>query len=340
MNTAVAIIPVADTGCKKFEFLADSSPKDKPWDDHRQWADKMAAALADAGMDKEAARVRDCAGALFFHLAADADTGEMALKLKSAPFCHWRHCPVCQWRRSLKNKGVVMAALPAILDQYPDARFAMLTLTVRNCSVSDLRQTILAMNKGWKRLLLRAEWPALGWIRAVEVTRGRDGSAHPHFHALLMLPPGYFGRQYLSTRAWVRLWRESMRLDYDPVCDVRMVRAKKVTVAPDPAAPDLRLTALRSAVAEVVKYASKASDIMAGGPDWLAEYVAQVHGLKFLTSGGALKGILKAVKDGDEDEDLVHVGDEGEDGAGGKQRLRFDWRRKHGRYARKNKAPQ
>ncbi|MCY0873283.1 MAG: protein rep [Acidithiobacillus caldus] len=333
MNTAAASIAVANTGCKQFEFLTDSSPKDRPWDDHRRWADKMAAALDAAGMNKEAARVRDCANALFFRLAVADDTGEITFKLRSAPFCHWRHCPVCQWRRSLKSKGIVMSALPAILAQYPNARFAMLTLTVRNCSVSDLRQTILAMNKGWKRLLLRDEWPALGWIRAVEVTRGEDGSAHPHFHALLMLPPGYFGRKYLSTRAWVRLWRESMRLDYDPVCDVRMVRAK-VPTAPDSAAP---VTALRSSVAEVVKYATKAADLLAGGPDWLAEYAAQVRGLKFLTSGGVLKGVLKACES--KDEDLVHIRDESEAGdEDAREKLRFDWRRKHGRYARKKKA--
>ncbi|MDI4746156.1 protein rep, partial [Salmonella enterica subsp. enterica serovar Kentucky] len=31
--------------------------------------------------------------------------------------------------------------------------------------------------------------PVQGWIRTTEVTRGRDGSAHPHFHTLMMVPP-------------------------------------------------------------------------------------------------------------------------------------------------------
>ena len=198
---------------ERLEFLSDSSPKDKPADDHKAWAGTMSAALAAAGLERESVRLRDCAEALFFHLLADAH-GELHLKLRAAPYCHYRHCPVCQWRRSLRNKAIIMTALPAILEQHPSARFAMLTLTVRNCHISELRQTITAMNGGWKRLIKRKDWPALGWIRAVEVTRGKDGSAHPHFHTLLMLPSTYFrGDKYVKTEERARRWREAARLD-------------------------------------------------------------------------------------------------------------------------------
>ncbi|MDI5424891.1 ROK family protein, partial [Salmonella enterica subsp. enterica serovar Kentucky] len=38
-----------------------------------------------------------------------------------------------------------------------------------------------------------------GWIRTTEVTRGRDGSAHPHFHTLMMVPPSMLsGRDYVK----------------------------------------------------------------------------------------------------------------------------------------------
>ncbi len=318
---------------ERLEFLSDLSPKDKPADDHKEWAEKMSTALDAAGLARPSVRLRDCAEALFFHLLADAH-GELHRKLHSAPYCHYRHCPICQWRRSLRNKAIVMAALPAVLEKYPSARFVMLTLTVRNCHLSELRGTIRGMNKGWQRLIQREDWPALGWIRATEVTRAKDGAAHPHFHILLMLPSTYFrGDKYVKTEEWARRWREAARLDYDPVCDIRAVKAK----APAETTPggDARMQAVRSAVSEVVKYATKAADLLAGGPEWLAEYVEQVRSLKFLTSGGVFKGIFKDQRP--DREDLVHVGGDEEDADGAVvQRLAFHWRTKHKRYARRH----
>ena len=319
-------------------YLSDDSAKDQPWDEHRAWADTLAETLADAGLTRPAVRVRDCAEALFFRLTEAADTGELMWKLKSAPFCHYRHCSICQWRRSLRLKAIVMSALPEVLRQYPTARFALLTLTVRNCNLDDLRATVRAMNRGFKRLIERKNWPALGWIRALEVTRGKDGSAHPHFHVLLMLPASYFsGQAYVPTREWVKRWREVMRLDYDPVCDVRAIRPKARAIADGLTAGEVQALALRSAVAELVKYATKTADLIAGGPDWLAEYVTQMHGAKATTSGGVLKGILKDVREQDEDDaDLVHVdGDEESVGDEATETLAYHWRRKNKRYARK-----
>ncbi|PQN27542.1 replication protein, partial [Shigella boydii] len=40
--------------------------------------------------------------------------------------------------------------------------------------------------------------PVQGWIRTTEVTRSSDGSAHPHFHTLMMAPPGMLnGKSYV-----------------------------------------------------------------------------------------------------------------------------------------------
>jgi plasmid rolling circle replication initiator protein Rep len=314
------------------EFLSDLSAKDRPWDIHKELAGQFSDALGDARLARPAARVHDCATALFFAME-HSNLGEVKLKLRSAPFCHYRHCPICQWRRSLKSKAIIMTALPAILEQYPTARFALLTLTVRNCEIETLRETIQKMNQGWKRLIKRVDWPAIGWIRSVEVTRGSDDSAHPHYHILLMLPSSYFHHGYIPTREWVQRWRESMRLDYDPICDIRQVKPKKSIDASEDIAKK-RSAAVVSAVSEVAKYSTKTTDLLQAGPDWLRAFVKQVHGLKFLTSGGALKNILKSVKEDDEKEDLIHVGEgEAEPDAGPK--LRFGWRQTHSRYARK-----
>ncbi|PAP24256.1 protein rep, partial [Salmonella enterica] len=67
-----------------------------------------------------------------------------------------------------------------------------------------------------------------GWIRTTEVTRGSVGSAHPHFHTLMMVPPSMFTRDYVKHARWGELWRESLRVDYDPNVDVRAENPRKL----------------------------------------------------------------------------------------------------------------
>ncbi|MBZ4317371.1 protein rep, partial [Mycobacterium tuberculosis] len=84
-----------------------------------------------------------------------------------------------------------------------------LTLTVRNCAIGELGETLNRMNMAFQRLKDRKEFrPVQGWIRTTEVTRGSDGSAHPHFHTLMMVPPSMFTRDYVKHDRWVELWRE------------------------------------------------------------------------------------------------------------------------------------
>ncbi|MDK7012116.1 protein rep, partial [Escherichia coli] len=81
-------------------------------------------------------------------------------------------------------------SLPKIVAEYPDARWLFLTLTVRNCPITELGDTLTVMNAAFQRLKDRKEFRGvLGWVRTTEVTRGKDGSAHPHFHTLLMVSP-------------------------------------------------------------------------------------------------------------------------------------------------------
>ncbi len=322
----------------RLEFLSDLSPKDRAWDEHAIYRDLLYPMMEEAGLLRQAERVAACGESLFHALLVNEQTGEITLKLHNADLCHWRHCSICQWRRMLANLARLNVALPEILEQYPTARWAMLTLTVRNPSVSDLRETIQAMNKGWHRLIERKAWPALGWIRATEVTRAKDGAAHPHFHCLMLVPASYFGKGYIPTREWVQIWRQAMRLDYDPVCDIRQVKAKHGRELPDSAAEAAMIDAVRGGgVKEVLKYATKTTDLLSGGPEWLADYVAQVHCLKFVASGGVLKGILKETPG--RKENLVNVGNGSEESAAANApKLRFDWQSDKGRYARKRKG--
>jgi plasmid rolling circle replication initiator protein Rep len=302
-------------------YLTDYSPGDKPWDTHRAQAQQVEGLYSGTIFDALAGRIRGCSGYLGFGWEVNSETGEMRLKLKQAEFCRVRHCPICQWRRSMMWQARFLKALPAIEAAHPTARWLFLTLTIRNCPITELRQSLQEMNRAWNRFRLRREFAGnvLGWIRATEVTRGQDGSAHPHFHVLLMVRPSYFGKGYITQQRWTELWRECARLDYQPIVDIR-------TVKPKPGSAD---SPLRQAVSETLKYAVKPEDML--DREWLLELTRQVHRLRFIASGGVLKNILRETEETERDLLL----DEDAEGEASDPELWFDWHRQVKRYIKR-----
>jgi plasmid rolling circle replication initiator protein Rep len=304
-------------------FLTDISAKDKPWDTHRAIADTVQNLYRSSKLVKYADRISTCGKILEFALR-NADDGNVSLKLQSTRFCRVRHCPVCQWRRSMKWQAKMFTALPQITQAYPKHRWLFLTLTVRNCDLSDLRETVKGMNKGFERLTKLKVFPGIGWIRSVEVTRNpQTGQAHPHFHCLLLVPSGYFkGRGYIKQEDWRLLWQQCMRLDYLPVVNV-----KAVTVKPDKDTG--QDTDIGKAICETLKYSVKESDLVADS-DWLAELTMQLHKTRAISIGGVLKEYLREEK---EDDDLINIEEDSEIETNEEDiKLYFGWREVVKRY--------
>lgn len=324
-------LPVDVGQVKQDEYLSDVSPRHKPWDVHRGEADDVRAVYEESPVgrhQKYALRVENCSQVLEFARDPPAN-GKQKLKLKNAWFCRVRHCPVCQWRRSLMWQARVYKALPLLMRDYPDTRFLFITLTIKNCAVRDLRRTLGLLGHGWKRLTELRSWPAIGWVRSVEITRSmKDRTAHPHYHALLMVPPVYFQGDYLKQKEWAELWRQCLRIDYRPVVDIRVVK------------PEQRLPSgqvipapwnIWGAVVEILKYAVKPSD-MVRDHDWFLTLVDQVWKTRAVAIGGVLKRYIREK----EKEDLVSE-------PGGEKlkdivdRLFFGWKQEVRRYRRVGK---
>jgi hypothetical protein len=254
--------------------------------------------------------------------------------------------------------------LPRIFEAYPSARFIFLTLTVRNCPVTELRSTLAHMNKSWERLSKRKQFPAIGWLKAVEVTRvwdcydgkkfvGRHGTTwvedwekkfgaklrleptddcHPHFHCLLMVQSNYFvGRSYLSQEKWTELWQKSLRIDYTPIVNVKAL--KSLTGANE---------GMLEAVLETFKYSVKPSDFLRGttpeqqasNQQLLVELTRQMFKTKSIATGGLLKDYLKELEQ--EPEDLIHADDLLDDESKNKAvSLFFSWNEHIKRYMEK-----
>lgn len=298
------------------EFLSDYSERDARWDKKRSQCQDVEGLYAlKPEYERLSDRMQDCSGALTFGWTDDPETGESRLKLVGTKFCHVRHCPVCQWRRSLKNIARFLTKLPEIRQQYPTYRFLFLTLTVQNPKYEDLRDTIKAMNKGWARLIERKEWPAKGWIRTTEVTneQKRKGYAHPHFHVLMMVPSNYFAKGYIKQERWLELWQEAMR---DPA--ITQVDVRAVKPGDD----------LNEAVQETLKYSMKVEDGLQD-PDFLYCLTSQLHKTRFLASGGVFKDILKESMT---DQEMIEGDDPQEGETTGN--ISFKWRRSARRYIR------
>jgi Replication protein len=221
---------------------------------------------------------------------------------------------------------------------------------VRNCELDDLRETLAAMNKAWIRLTQRKNFPAIGWLKSVEVTRGTDGRAHPHFHCLLMVKSSYFTHGYLSQQAWRDLWKDCMRLDYDPMVNIKVVknRKQKVNKSVDNSvngSVDNNVdnsvngnvdnnvdTNLIAGLLETIKYTTDPDDLIAD-PDWLKGLTEQMHKTRTIGLGGIFKTYLSE----DEPEDLIHTDLEDETELKDEDvRLIFDWAEIVRRYAKKN----
>ena len=310
---AASINPLPDS-CKECKvLLSDLSDRDKLWDKHRGNSDRVADYYRGTEeFERYSERIDDCSQLLDFCLVPNLDLGELVLKLANAKFCRVRQCPVCQWRRSLMWKARAYQMLPKVVEDFPKYRWLFLTLTVKNCVIDELKITLQWMNKSWKRLSQRKAFSAVGWIRSTEVTRAKDGMAHPHFHCLLLVSPSYFSRKYVKQSEWVLLWKRCLKVDYDPVVDVRAVQKGKQPM-------DL--------VPELLKYCVKEFD-MVGDQEWFLELTRQMYKMKCVTTGGVLKDYLKLLEE--EPEDLI--GKNGDEVSVDEGHLYFGWGKEEKKY--------
>lgn len=275
------------------EVLQDGK---RPWRQKKMKTVELSNSFRRLGQVQKADRIRECGSQLTF--AVNCDTGEK--QLHDANFCRERLCPMCAWRRSLKIFWAVSRVMDGVQQRHSELVPLFLTLTLRNCMGDELSSTLDSIFAGWGRMSHNDRFKRLisGWFRALEVTYNPENDTyHPHIHAIILVDKAYFkGKDYMQTQDWVRLWRRSLRLDYDPVCDIRKVRGRK-----------------RKAVAEVAKYAVKDTDyIHKGDPDLTDRIVdvlsASLKGRRLYAFGGVMKDEAKALNVLQADEgDLTHI---------------------------------
>lgn len=211
---------------------------------------------------------------------------------------------MCQWRKSVKVFYQVSKVMDRAEQKHKEFVPIFLTLTLRNCFHVDLSSTLDDIFKGWKNIIdhYKIRKIVKGWFRGLEVTYNSEyDTFHPHIHAILLVEKGYFkGKNYMETSKWVQMWRTAMKLDYDPICDIRKVKINK---------------GKHKAIAEVAKYTLKDSEFLTDDnnlTDKLVEVLGtSLKGRRLFAFGGLLKKIAKEIGIEELAEgDLVHIDDE------------------------------
>ena len=200
-----------------------------------------------------------------------------------------------------------MAVTEKLNELYPSGRYIFVTLTLKNPSAQELKSAIDRLNEGFKNLVQSSRElggdirifkdSLLGYLKCLEITYNADGKTyHPHIHAVFHLKGSYFGRNYLNHSRWANMWKSLLKLDYEPMVDVRAI--KKTT-------PKL--------IAEVAKYPVKVTDLLkikdsSEQVGVLATLLTTTHHRRFITFGGTFRKIKRELAlDDIETGSLVHV---------------------------------
>lgn len=284
-------------------ILNDSkNGKPQPWKEHKMSAINLAESYRRLGFQKYY-RVADCGSFLEFKRT------QSELKLNKANFCKVRLCPMCSWRRSKKIFGQVSKVMDKALEEN-DYRFLFLTLTCANVDGNNLALQLDELFKAYKKMMERksVKLAVKGWFRALEVTHNLiSDTYHPHFHVILAVNKSYFKdtKQYLKQDEWTRLWKDSLKVEYTPVVDVRTFKATSKS-------------SLSKSVAETAKYTVKSNDFIirhqSGEIDEEMTDMAvnvldrALANRRLIAFGGRLKEIHKAFNLEDvEDGDLINT---------------------------------
>lgn len=317
------------------------------------------------GFDKYAIKINSCGSWLRF-VEADGK-----IKLVDARFCSVPNCSMCQWRRSLKWRAKFLSLLPDVQKNYPTHKWVFLTLTIRNCELDDLKATLTHLHASYNRLSKLKRFPMDGYAKSLEVTRvwdcyhegefiGRHGTkwivrweyqnkktlhleptteVHPHLHVCGLVPASYFSTNYIKHEEWQALWKQCLRVDYEPIVNIKAVKPKNKanSVLPEPEQfndnPNLDESGMIQAICETLKYTVKEQDLIGSycqdkdaNSSWLKKMTQQLYKARKVEYRGVLKEIGKQIEVSVNDGDLININEDKEVGEVPDKELEFRWK--------------
>ncbi|GAA3727074.1 protein rep [Salinicoccus jeotgali] len=282
------------------------SGKERPWREKK--IDNVSyAELLQILKFQKAGNVGACGRVLEFK-----PTDEGYLKLFKTWFCKSKLCPVCNWRRSMKNSYQAQRVVEEVIKEKPKARWLFLTLTARNAvDGHDLKSSLSELTKAFNKLKMYAKVKKnlIGFMRSTEVTVNQEtGAYNQHMHILLCVENKYFRGidNYISHEDWTVLWQKALKINYRPIVKVQAIKPNKKGDSD-----------IQSAIKETSKYSVKSADYLTEDDERNLEIVSDLeHGLfrkRMISYGGLLKEKHKLLNlDDADDGNLIQTSDEEE----------------------------
>lgn len=191
-------------------------------------------------IDKDKARrLNDCHK--FLVLGKSSDNSKY--KIVRASSCRVRYCPICAYKRSVKYCRENKQMIKIFKERNKDTKFIFLTLTIKNCFGDELKSTIDLLSEAFHRFIKLKQIKSrfVGFIKNLEVTYNKKTRTfHPHLHVYIAVNDKLSN---ISQQEYCDLWQKACRLNYIPICDVRIC------------------TDNDKSIVEVSKYLTKFSDI-------------------------------------------------------------------------------
>ena len=210
------------------------------------------------------------------------------LKLIFANSCRVRLCPSCAWRRSLKVYANNKKIMSEVIKDNKINKFIFLTLTLKNCTGKNLKETIThllnSFNYLTRRKKIKDAWK--GYIRNLEVTyNDKTKTYHPHIHIIVWVSNSYYNKGiYITQKEYTQMFQEVAKINYIPIVNVKK--------------------ADNGAIPEISKYCLKYSDIINLPDEELVEVIRilddALDNRRALSYGFKLKEIKQKLKLKDE----------------------------------------
>lgn len=296
--------------------------KDRAWAERKNKADKIAKIMTKAKSLKErAVNMSNCADILTFKECINC--GEK--HLKHAFFCKDRFCPVCSWRRSLKLFNNHLAIYKEVNTKFENATHYMLTLTVQNCDLLQLKNTINLLNKSWdrfsRRVLISKNFE--GYLKVLEITRNTKKSSswyktmHPHLHVILTTTDKEKNIDIEEIKAnWLDClqvedinlynhYKQYLQVEFHKIENIENTDFEKKNVKSH--------NISTNAIAEISKYSMKYQDLFCKDETiqekakFLEILSEQIKNTKNISYGGIIKNIAKALMIEEKEENLVNI---------------------------------
>jgi plasmid rolling circle replication initiator protein Rep len=273
--------------------------KVRNWRDRKRSSVRLSQKYEELDLKKLSRKVYLCSELLVFKKFQDE-----SLKLKKAWFCKNNLCPLCSWRRAMKYREQLRTILKESLKR-KKGTFLFLTLTQKNVFAEDLAAELDLIHKSFRKLTRRAFFKksVIGFVRATEITYNeKEGTYHPHIHVLLFVSSSYFKSStglYKTQKEWVKLWRDSLKIDYDPSVNIKKVKTEDNN--------------LIKSVLEVSKYTVKPLDYDKTDSEVIETLYFSMFNKRLISFGGLFKEIRNELfLDDPETGNLVDVSEENE----------------------------